>query len=362
MTPMTPMTPSFPARPGRIIAFDLARGAAVFFMICVHVVNQLTSAEIEQHTVFGQVINLFGSTPAAPVFMTLMGVSFVLAPPPTLAAGLRRGLRLLATGYGLNVARFVAPLLVARWLDPVGAATLPHAEAGLLAYALIIDILQFAGLSYMVLSVVRAWAVPPIGVAGLLIGVTLTAPLLWGTGATVPVLGRITDLLWGARGELVAFPLFPWLAFPLSGYLMGELLRRQPSIDQFFRTLARICLPVFIIGGAWAVTNPAFHFADYWHTGPGGIVVSVGFVGLWLWGWHQLTRWLSTTLLASVLVFGSRYVTTLYLIQWTLIGWATLVVGYKTAGLTLSIVLIIGALTTTFGLTWALGGRSRRTR
>ncbi len=333
---------------------------AVLFMINVHVLNLLATPALEHGTWFGQIISFLGSIPAAPVFMTLMGASFVLAPPASPAAGLRRGARLLATGYALNLARFVAPLALARWLDPAAAAQLPYAADGLLPYLLIVDILQFAGLAYLVLTALHAGQARPALVLALLVAVTLSAPWLWGTFGTVPVLGRITDLLWGARGELVAFPLFPWLAYPLTGYLMGQALRRAPSADWFFARLGRTAVPLLLVGGAWAATNPAYHFGDYWHTGPGGIVVSVGFIGVWLWGWHWLAPRLRPAWLVDFLHFGSRHVTTLYLIQWTLIGWLTLVVGYKTAGLTLTLALMAEIVGSTFWLAKWWAGRANR--
>ncbi len=348
--------PAPPTRPARIVAFDLARGAAVVFMILIHVLNLISTEALEHHTRFGRVVSLLGSTPAAPVFMLLMGASFVLAPPRSTRAGIGRGLQLLATGYALNLARFVAPLALARSLDPTAA--IPHAQNGLLAYAFIIDILQFAGLAYIVLTLLHARRARSWAVGALLVEVALVSPYLWGRFADVPVVGRLADLLWGSRGELVAFPLFPWLAYPLAGYLLGQWLQRAPGagIDHFFSRLLRVALPLLVAGGLWTATDPTYHLGDYWHTGPGGIAASIGFIGVWLWGWHHLSRWVRGTSVEALLLFGSRNVTTIYLIQWTLIGWLTLLTGYKTAGLTATLLWMVLALVVSLGLAW---GRNR---
>ena len=51
----------------RLMAIDLARGLAVFFMIAVHTLEVFASQEVK-NSVFGQIIEFLGGPPAAPVF------------------------------------------------------------------------------------------------------------------------------------------------------------------------------------------------------------------------------------------------------------------------------------------------------
>ena len=62
----------------RIQSIDVVRGLAVFFMIAVHTLEVFGTTELRQ-SITGELIEFLGGPPAAPVFMTLMGLSMVLA-------------------------------------------------------------------------------------------------------------------------------------------------------------------------------------------------------------------------------------------------------------------------------------------
>lgn len=325
-------------------------------MIWVHVLNQLSEEQLEHHTFFGKLIGFLGSTPAAPVFMTLMGASFVLAPPASLSSGIARGLRLLLMGYLLNLARFVTPLYLAKALSMPIPAALPNVLDALL----IIDILQFAGLAYILLTLLHALRLPALVVGGLAVGGSLFSFPLWGLGGDLPFWGRVLDLLWGNRGEWVAFPLFPWLAFPLSGYAVTQFLTLDTSMNTKFQQVGMLGLALLGLGSLWISFNPDFHLGDYWRMGPGGMVASIGFVWAWLWAWFALVPDTTHNALTRLLTFGSRNVTTIYLIQWILIGWATLLVGYEQAGLGLTLLLMLLMTGLSYGLARIGGSDSTR--
>ena len=92
----------------RLLSIDLARGLAVFFMIAVHTLEVFASPEVI-NSVFGQIIEFFGGPPAAPVFMTLMGFSFIYSTKSGLKPKLLRGFKIFLAGYLLNIIRGVVP-------------------------------------------------------------------------------------------------------------------------------------------------------------------------------------------------------------------------------------------------------------
>ncbi|MFH1465655.1 MAG: heparan-alpha-glucosaminide N-acetyltransferase domain-containing protein [Pseudomonadota bacterium] len=213
----------------RVPALDLARGLAVAFMIAVHVLEEWGSAATRAGPV-GSVIEFFGSAPAAPVFVFLMGASLAWSRRAAPLAALRRGAGLLALGLTLNVVRGALPALIGLRLGLVSPTELgPYTPWNL---TWIVDILVFAGPALALLAVVRAslrpWAM-------LLLAVAAAAPHLWGLTAGLGPVDAVLRSLWGA-GDLVSFPLFPWLAYGLVGLAWGHWLRGSEEAFFFRRT------------------------------------------------------------------------------------------------------------------------------
>jgi hypothetical protein len=92
---------------------------AVFFMIAVHTLEVFANPEVK-NSIFGQIIEFLGGPPAAPVFMTLMGFSFIYSRKSELKPKLLRGFKIFLTGYILNIIRggsFHLPfLLILIWI------------------------------------------------------------------------------------------------------------------------------------------------------------------------------------------------------------------------------------------------------
>jgi uncharacterized membrane protein len=92
----------------RLLSIDLARGLAVFFMIAVHTLEVFANQDVK-NSIFGQIIEFFGGPPAAPVFMTLMGFSFIYSRKSELKPKLLRGFKIFLSGYILNIIRGILP-------------------------------------------------------------------------------------------------------------------------------------------------------------------------------------------------------------------------------------------------------------
>jgi uncharacterized membrane protein len=100
----------------RLLSIDLARGLAVFFMIAVHTLEVFANQEVK-NSVFGQIISFLGGPPAAPVFMTLMGFSFIYSSKSALKPKLLRGFKIFLSGYVLNIFRGVIPFILATYYN-----------------------------------------------------------------------------------------------------------------------------------------------------------------------------------------------------------------------------------------------------
>ena len=216
----------------RIIFIDLARGLAIFFMILQHAMI-IYARDEGAGTLLGEVIILCGTAPAAPVFMLIMGIFYLGA--KDLKAHVHRGLKLIAMGYLLNVFRFVLPVLLSGDYPLSG----PDSPLGLL---MAVDILQMAGLSLICMSLIRPLG--PMAWLGLALAVALWSPLLWQSAPQNFVL----DMLWGTNHN-VAFPLFPWLIYPLAGMVWGVFFNATDNIAQYIRHSALAGAALLMVGG-----------------------------------------------------------------------------------------------------------------
>jgi surface polysaccharide O-acyltransferase-like enzyme len=163
----------------RVYAVDLARGLAVAFMIWVHVLLTYSTPEVV-NSIFGIIIAFLGSPPAAPVFMTLMGLSFYYSRNKDLKSGIRRGLQIILFGYLLNFFRGVLPVYMTGLLAPSKAAGIPAAVADYMDAFLELDILQFAGLAFIVMSLIRYWKVNKYVLLFLALVIAVISPYMWG--------------------------------------------------------------------------------------------------------------------------------------------------------------------------------------
>ena len=96
---------------GRQEALSLARGLAIFFMICAHVLEILSTTEA-QNALPAALIMLFATIPAAPLFMFAMGIFSVYSRKQGVAQAFKRGQLLLLAGYALNFVRGFLPALI----------------------------------------------------------------------------------------------------------------------------------------------------------------------------------------------------------------------------------------------------------
>jgi surface polysaccharide O-acyltransferase-like enzyme len=139
----------------RLLSIDLARGLAVFFMIAVHTLEVFANQEVK-NSVFGQIISFLGGPPAAPVFMTLMGFSFIYSSKSELKPKLLRGFKIFLSGYVLNIFRGVIPFILATDLKLNVIKIFPIEKINAYTILTTVDILQFAGIALMIMSIIQA--------------------------------------------------------------------------------------------------------------------------------------------------------------------------------------------------------------
>jgi uncharacterized membrane protein len=350
-TPETPRT--------RVPELDLARGLAVLFMVWVHVLEEWSSLGV-QHATYGRVVEFFGSSPAAPVFMVLMGASLAFSRRASATDVAKRGVGLLALGYLLNALRGTLPAQIGLSLGVVTPQEIaPYTPWNLLWD---VDILEFAGPALVLLGLVRKLRQPWVWVAMAAV-VAAVSPLLWGLEAGVPGVDGVLHSLWGT-GPLVSFPMFPWLAYPLVGMAWGTWLSSAADERRVYRWTLLGGLGLMAAGTRFLLEHGSDLLGNHWRLGPEGVAFVLGFVAVWL----CLCRWLIRSLPANpvfaTLTFWSRNVTRFYLVQWMLIAWGTGAAGHQALGLWPTVACQVCVPVSAHGLTvlWVRWRERRRLR
>ncbi len=327
----------------RILAIDLIRGTAVFFMIAVHTLWMFGSHQAQVESGFGHWLHILGQGTSA--FLIVMGFSFMVTRDRSLRRAIHRGVITLAIGYLMNALKFLVPIYVFRTMPETFVQAYGWHYPLTLGQALYLfgtgDILQMAGVSFILIGLVRRYVTQPYAMLALALGAILLSVALRGLHVGVPLIDYGLDLLWGDQWN-VYFPVFPWIAHVLVGMFLGMMYVRQGRTQAaFLRTMAKLGMILLSLGLIVSLTDWHYHFNDFFHTGPGGTVY---LIGLGLCG-YSLIIWLlgdtlrNTPWLMAAVTYLSTHVTTLYVTQWTLICWTMGLVGFHT--LTMAQVLVM---------------------
>lgn len=349
----------------RLYFLDLARAIAALFMVFIHVQGLLALPDVQQ-SLYGSVVSILGEAPAAPVFMFAMGVSFALSNKTSLSKQTKRGVKILIKGYELNVLRLLVPFVLVLLLSVLGFS-IPDTGAErefkteLLNNLLVVDILQFAGLAYLFITLLFYLKLTsPKILLGVIACVVISAPCLWGIKTGNIILDRLLDPLWGNSGEYVSFPFFSWIAYPLFGVLCGDIYMKSNDIPNLLKKQMIIGLVAVLCGISITLTNVSFHMGDYWRTGPGGMLVYLGFIPIWIYVCERCCNFLKGQLF-NIVLFVSKNITMFYIIQWILISSLVALLGQNKSNWSTVILLQIAITVLSYFLTkWRLAWNARK--
>lgn len=303
-----PVVRVFDSDSNRIIYLDIMRGLAIFFMIMQHAILVHDISSGEDVSLLSSIFLSLGTAPAAPVFLFIMGV-LVCKSKKNQREIAYRGLKLFIMGYVLNIFRFYIPLLLS------GNNSITD-----LNLIFVVDILQVAGLSLIIISILFKLLCGKFTVPFIIPIILLVSPLLWGRFSTWPLFNPI----WG-RGSDVIFPLFPWIVYPLLGVHLSTYLNRHISI----KVQKKLIIWGIIAGVISYVTMGCFPKDDYSRYGFGACMAIISFILIWTYVvYFCVVKYrLSNSSISRLLVFWSKNVTKMYVIQWLLYGLSVICYG-----------------------------------
>jgi len=320
----------------------LAKGIAVFFMVCSHVLGFLSNTET-QNQIFSLIIMILATFPAAPVFLFAMGMGSVYSRSQSAGHAALRGLLLLAGGYGLNAIRFYLPVLLGVKTGLLSIEVF-HYNTPLL-FLLETDILHLAGVSFLLIALFRSLKMPlylyPL--AGLLLqGLNM----LLNPGTTGSMGGdAFAGLIW-ASGITSYFPLLNWSIYPLAGVAFGKILIHCTDKGWLYRRTMLLGFSLFIAGAALLTVinwekNIDFQWSDYiyYHHKVIGNLIVGGLMLIWL-STVSLAGRFFPELVKNRLDFWGRKVTIIFVAHWILLGWSLLLLRPYSLGTAASFVVM----------------------
>lgn len=303
-------------------AFDFARGIAIVAMVLIHSIVFLGDPSLTKTTA-GYIANSLICLFAAPVFTFIMGVMIVFSSKSLPRTLLWRGVVILGIGYFLNFLRGTLPIAFGEW-----AGWVDFQDERPWTYMLEQDILQFAGIAFMLIALFKKLIGSNIGLALLGGAIMAAAPLLYRVHLGESIPGYLVSLLFGGN-HYNFFPIVPWIAFPLIGMGYGEMLKKSPDKQQFMQRSALLGL-LLIAAGIALVIGLERDVTGQWYSGkfrqgklpPVVSLIFSGFQFVWIALCYLITGKIKKSPVLNQLYHWSGNVTWFYAIQWVVIGWA----------------------------------------
>lgn len=294
---------------------DLLKGLAVIFMIQVHIMELFAKQEIYD-SIIGKVSLFLGGPPCAPVFMAVMGYFLASSDRPASYYFKRGGILFIGgilLNIGLNFNLLLSVFSGEIHVDPFkyifGVDILPLAGIGIIVIGLLKKLFEKKIIFYFLLALIIA-----------LIGGFL--PLF---GAPQTFSGYVNAFLWG-NFEWSYFPVFPWLAYVLTGFAF-RLASEQYQIHEKFTPSHSFVffIPLLIAAGimipyAAGIAHNLKGEGGYYHHG----ILYFGWIMLFMAGYVMLATLIEEYSGKSPLVrfvkWVGKNVTIFYIFQWLIIG------------------------------------------
>ena len=308
----------------RIKELDYAKTLAIFFMVIIHVLEELSSFGIEEKLPSGFLEKFiqFGAGPySAPLFIFCMGFGTVFSRNHDPKKMFRRGIKLLLMGISLNLARDVVPRLLVCLFSGVSP------EWEVMRFQIFnIDVLHFAGLAFMLTALLKSLKVPnltliPIAVlmqaAGNLISLNYVPEGIW----------ELIFSYFIFTGDLSCFPLLNWYLSMAIGIVAGDEVKNfvGDADAEFHRTFwTCFCLLVgFLSATSFYKIDHRIYYALYdnflYKQTFFNFLYNTLVIFMLICVIHSLTKNQENSY--GFFKFCGTNLTTIYIIQWLIIGW-----------------------------------------
>jgi hypothetical protein len=228
------------------------------------------------------------------------------------------------------------------------AKTFPLEKLNEYTILTIVDILQFAGIALMIMALIQEFKINKYIILFTAFLISMLSPFLWGLNLNIPVIDQILELFCGDQpiefsfiANKIAFPVFPWLSFPLLGMFLGDTMKNSKNQSTTFKYFGIIGILVLVIGVAISYSNVDYHFNDYYHSRQGAMLFMCGFVVFWLYINKLILDKVPQNKFFDLLFKWSNGVTNIYFAQWIIIIWSIAFFGINQSSYITIILLIL---------------------
>lgn len=307
----------------RDVGFDIARGVAIILMILQHFWLIVISGYVNSPWL-DFIFFLLGTVLVAPVFLFLMGVNTIRSRHNKPQELLQRGMLLIILGYLLSALRFFVPLISAQYLGLINNPENIIYKFKPIYYLLQVDILQLAGLSLIMMALLKWQKIKYDYYLLIAVLISLISPLLWQLKFSAPIWNLITDPFWG-NSQYVIFPFFSWAFYSLIGVYFGSQLLQSENKNDFYRDCLVKMIPLSIIGLVFIILESRVFETSYFNHSLGYSLLFTSIIIAWL-ALINLNYQKISSKVSNFLTICSKKVTLIYFIQWLVIGWLAILI------------------------------------
>ena len=293
---------------GRQKELDLAKGFAIIFMIVCHIGLYFA----KPNTFLYEFSDIIGGEFAAPVFMVCLGVGVVFAKHNEPKDLIKRGINVFLLGYLLNFCRETIFVIIGNIINK------PYSLRNFYDSLMFIDIMQFAGLAFIVLALFKKHKITPV--QQVMIGLLCAGlgEILANKSTCNIYLDDIFGLIWGTC-EVSCFPLLNWLIFPCFGVLFGELLQHCNDKNVLYKRIFLICL-IGVLTSYYLIlfTDDYYNNGSYYYMGIKNVIYALCYP-MSLFAICQYIAEKTEVEDLPIVGFCSKYLNTSYCISWVII-------------------------------------------
>lgn len=336
---------------GRQKEFDYAKMVAIIFMVLIHVWEELTKINLDvmPEGFMHNMLQFCAGPLAAPMFMFSMGVGMMYSSHTTPKELFRRGVNLFITAYLLNFFRGgLAYILYAIYKKSFSLNMF-------LYLTLNGDILQFAGLSFMLVALLKKLKLHVLHMTGIAFMMQIAGVYLGRLFATEGNVVFFLGLFF--KVPKMDFPLLQWFIYPCAGMLYANYLKHINNKDAFYKIIFGVCSVILISYGIslhfnnydlksiYALAGDVYYNQDFIKSSFNLIVLLFELSAFYMI--FCRTTYKAIDALAG---FASKNLNTIYIVQWILVGWTSLPIG-RTLHPTFAICLGLAYIVLAFAIT-----------
>jgi len=301
----------------RITELDLTKTFIIIVsMIGIHTMYDLADLG---PSVPADILNVLATAWGAPVFMFCMGITLGFSRHQNPGDWFSRGIHLITAGMALNMLRYLPKAFTSH-------ATNDPELLKELAQVFNADILQFAGLAFILLALCKKMKMSVWQLLAFSLLLNISGTILADHYTSSYVANQILGYFYHTP-TCSCFPLFNWFIFVAAGNLLGRIYRESEDIDRVFRHLMPICGVVAIVHQYLSITGQATFFKTlqndwefYDMETPDALCIAFG-VAPFMLGIFRLAAKLIPDNWMEVLSYPSRHINQFYCVSWVWIMW-----------------------------------------